>query len=34
VDTGWQGSWFLGSKSAKEVFNEIVALGMALVGGN
>ncbi len=26
--------WFRSSKSAKEVFNEMVALGMALVGGN
>lgn len=26
--------WFLSSKSAKEVFNEMVALSMALVGGN
>ncbi|WAC20674.1 YdcF family protein [Luteolibacter sp. SL250] len=28
------GRWFLGSKSAKEVFNEMVAMSMALVGGN
>jgi hypothetical protein len=26
--------WFLGSKSAKDVFNEMVALSMALLGGN
>ena len=26
--------WFLGSKSGKEVFNEMVALSMSLVGGN